>query len=683
MKKTILHVNKVTKHLFTLSLFIAFFSLNISASNKMCFTADGTLADTSSGSLVLKDPIADIIKYKNLKPPKGEITNIYCNSAKNWLLIAVDIEYFNSYGKAYKSELYFVSIQNPTFKKIYLGHMNLRNRAYELKLHHPRDIVFSKDGNKMVLTPGFFRNDSYYTMQDLLLVGNIDDTGEFEPIYSLNLENILRGNRGNGGYGMLHKIVSVDSKEVKMITTSPYDTDVLYDRNLNYIYLTVIDYKKDSTTKYKLEENYRPTIIGNSGIIVDGKFQTLNSKQIVHDWKLDHIVLKYKGVWENTAFLYGEQYAKNGNDSLGMKAYLVNTQTGLKELSQEITNKLKGFSNKNCAFDKNRSYLYCSSEGKPQVVFSLPDFTDVRKQFTDNIKNTYNITTRYGFKKASPKTRYVPSVSNTKVYSETLFYVGDEPVNRYKNATITDYGYNEKVDMYDVIYEVKNNFSKPLAITFNIQGLAQTSSWSVRNVNTGILDRIFGGIKYARKKSTYNIPIKMQKTIILKAGERFKHKDIWGEKPANKNDVHITITEVKEVDKQWLQTLDMILSKQIPASDDKVEPYLNNPISKSFVLKLKELNQKWRNKNAKDLSKRLIKNIHVVSIKIPDNYDPDFTNKIKISIKNDNHQNVRAEVNLGDKIKSIYINQNQTKSINVNISGIPKAKLKAKILSAQ
>ncbi len=677
-----------------------------------CFLSDGTLANATSGQLRLVDPITDSPRYA--VPATAKVVGLVCNpkklqvvlkydggyKEKTWAVVSVDS------GKVTLTDLpfevrggndYYYQNYNKTF-------FGVSGTTFG---YAGRGISFSADGELLAAYKNFGWDNRTYL--------SVFSSADFSEIAVVNLENLL-GDRAS--YQLL-AINAVTQQYVDVFATTNGRADQFYDkesiRAVRWYFRDGRKYQKNvgSTVRGVDQGPTRGRSISDRGAFWDfnplvggfigGKDGAISmfgsgdgdsaSFERFASSSTHHFPITF-GSWilgRNVGMTIGFRYAADGNTKIegcassnhwATRPYVF--KVGQSDFIPMPCGSLDPWGQ--IAVDVERGYIFNTSKGKPDRLIKVEDFSDVRKAYFESLQAKYGITFRKAFVKAQQKERYVPSVSNTKTVSETLFYVGGEPVTRYNDYTTTREGYNETIDIYDLVYEVRNNADKPLAIRLRVEGLAKSTSWEVKTLSGGFWQALFGGrssTENVREKENITLPMKIEKTLILKPGETFKSKDVWGEFPANQDEISIRAIDVQEVEQAWLDRLNDLLAGKALPTRERIDEFLTDPRSSWASEKLLELHNKFQAEQDRQRTRKLMQNLKIVSVSVPKDYDPDFENTVAIELQNGNAVEVDLTIQLGSMSLEATVPAKTRKTISATVSGVEKSKLTPVISAAR
>lgn len=677
-----------------------------------CFMADGTLANATSRQLTLIDPVTEAVRYP--APSSRPIVGVLCNPKAMQVLIRFEGPKSDAVwgvarvesGKVVLADIpvetstqrdYFFRNYSATFQGVSEG--GYRNVG--------RSLSYSEDGELLAA----FKDFSYDNRKFLVVF----ETQTFTEIAAISLEQLL----GKNAHRRLLAVNVVNQQYVDVFATARGDANdfggtagVLavrwHYRDKKVDQRSIAAGAMRGASGLKVVWDFDPNVGGFLGLhdrsyVFFGsspsaapefqwlEFSSGNRPPVIYDSRI---------LSRNLALLIGahNRYAADGNTVIEegctkeeghYRPYLV--KRGEADLIPLPCGTLDPQGT--LAVDVQRGHIFNTAKNRADRLIKIDDFSDVRRQYLADLQQKYGVVFRKNFVKAQDKERYVPSVSNSKVVSETLFYVAGQPVTRYVNESTVDPGFSERVDVYNIVYEVRNSHNKPLAIRFRIEGFAKSTSWAVRTLKGGFWQGLLGGRtadENVRQKREIVLPIAIEKSLILRPGEAFKSKDVWGEFPAKLDDVSMFATSIQEVESDWLDRLNDLLSGRVLATADRIGEFVADPRSSWAAPKLQEMQvkaqaQQEAQRATEDSQRlaRLAQNVKVIALSVPRDYDPDFQNTVQVELQNTNAANLTVKIRVGSATAEGVVPANGKAKVAISVSGVGQAQLTATIVGVR
>lgn len=282
-----------------------------------------------------------------------------------------------------------------------------------------------------------------------------------------------------------------------------------------------------------------------------------------------------------------------------------------------------------------------SKYASKDYIADAPEFALLSKSLTQQLSDRHKIEIRHTVKDGFIGDRYVPEVKNTWYDTETVFYVDGKPVTKTTPKDVSTGGYNEKVKGYTSVFGVSNESNSNYIVDLAFQGTVTTSKYLVKDKFM-----LFFYKSVLETESTSKF-LRITRKILLRPGQEYKDQMVQGERYSKNFDVYLM--GVTTVDNGWVKRLDYIL---------------NTPIKSSVVASniLRSVDDFLADKNAEPwhttlVDKKQSAQIYLAKVDLAiklltkNNYDPDFSNNVTVSVTNKSNNGYMLEIDIADNTK--------------------------------
>jgi len=678
-----------------LTLFLCLFFSGISGAKilpKACFLSEGTLVNALSNKITMEDPVSGAKPYATdaiAGKMRHPIAGILCNPMKLQVLI---LHEYDTATKSWPWGLLTISNQQAVYSPA-ISMQKIERAVAGRGL----GLVFSADGEALAAQRYLGRGDNWVIV--------VFSTSDFTEVASIPTNKLLPNNSN------LISINSMNGTIVEVLGSSNGMDSIWQFPRSAVVQKVIWDSATSRVDRVSMGTNLGRIAKGNKDGGIDGDgggafwdsapglgsfFANVEGEVAFLERGSSAPPLSTRGlisygVWmtgKDEAIVVGKRYRSDGStreDSCGSAYQTYRMKAGATELEPiGPCNAIDPWGE--VAIDTRRGLIFNTSKHRPDKLLQLPDFSDPQESHAKKLQNKYNLAIRTAFAKSNPKERYVPSVSNTKTYSETLFYVGGQPVTRYQDYVTSQSGYSESVEMVDLVYEIRNNHTQPLSIRFRVDGVAQGSSWQVRTLGGGFWRGILGGrfsSENVRERESLSIPVRLEKTVVLRPGETFKSKDVWGERPARAEELRILPVEIKEVSSAWLDSLRGLLEKRIPATTAAISPYMDDPMAAWAKDRLQAMQQEFESTAQLQRSRFLARAVKFGSVSVPKDFDIDFPSDIAVDVLNQNSVGVEVELSIGKASSRISVPARGQATAVLRVHGVARKQLTPRIMEVR
>ena len=315
------------------------------------------------------------------------------------------------------------------------------------------------------------------------------------------------------------------------------------------------------------------------------------------------------------------------------------------------------------------------------------------------------VSVRYGYRKGSIGERYVPEAANLLYTgSGLILYLDGRPASLEQLSAEIDAEQDEIMKNYTAFFGVENRSTQDVIIDLLIEVPISISDWetvaSFWQIDSDYfefdpmyLGRSFsvdyrGNVEVGEKRlvETKESRLLLRRQFGVRAGDTVKDRIALGKRePA---DLSISIVDILPVEPGWLADLERILAARVESWEsatairDRARDFLGDRRALGYrrslnakLLEVEELiavheQEQWRHRLS-------------ISLEIPDNYDPDFFNDVKVWITSAASSALRVQLRGPDgKSFAVLVPAKGAQSHVVQIQRMPREELLFEVIEA-